>query len=271
MFFAYFAPYTQDQHLDLIHSAQLSESCVIENLGFTAQNRSIDLLQIGTPDVGKKKVWIIARQHPGESQASWFIEGLIMRLLNNDDPISRVLLKKSVFYIVPLVNPDGAILGNLRCSSLGTNLNREWAEPNTETSPEVYYIKNKMKETNVDLMLDIHADEGLPYNFVSSIEGIPGFDSKLSDLLSTFKNEWIKTSPDFQDKHKYPIDEPKKGNLAICSKQIGHSFNCLSITIEMPFKDNNDLPEPVFGWSPDRCIKFGESVLHPVMSVINKL
>lgn len=271
VFFAYFAPYTYDQHFDLVHAAQMTEMCVMENLGMSSQGRDLDLLIAGTPGNGKTKIWIIARQHPGESQASWFMEGFIERLLDTDDPLSRTLLEKAVFYIVPLVNPDGAILGNLRCTATGANLNREWAEPNIENSPEVFHIKNKMDETGVDLMLDIHADEGLPYNFVSSIEAIPGFDERLSNLLSTFKDSWLITSPDFQDEHKYPKDEPGKGNLAICSKQIGHRYNCLSITIEMPFKDNKNLPDPIYGWSPSRCVNFGASVLHPILAVADNL
>lgn len=271
VFFAYFAPYSYDQHLDLVHAAQMSEMCVMENLGQTYQGRDLDLLIAGIPGDGKKKIWVIARQHPGESQASWFMKGFLDRLLDTDDPVSRTLLEKAVFYIVPFVNPDGAIMGNLRCTASGTNLNREWASPDPAKSPEVFHIRNKMDKTGVDLMLDIHADEGLPYNFVSSIEGIPGFNLKLSNLLSTFKTEWIKSSPDFQDEHTYPKDEAGKGNLAICSKQIGHRFKCLSITIEMPFKDNKNLPDPMYGWSPDRCIKLGASVLHPIMAVVDDL
>ncbi|MEA3445832.1 MAG: M14-type cytosolic carboxypeptidase [Bacteroidota bacterium] len=271
VFFAYFAPYTYEQHLDLIHSAQMSDLCVVKNLGLTGLGKDIDLLEIGEPGIGKKNIWVIARQHPGESQASWFMEGFIERLLNYDDPVSRVLLEKAVFYVVPLVNPDGAVLGNLRCTASGINLNREWAKPDIEKSPEVFHIRNEMDETGVDLMLDIHADEGLPYNFVSSIEGIPGFDKRLSNLLSEFKNEWLKISPDFQDEHTYPKDKPKKGNLNICSKQIGHRYNCLSITIEMPFKDNKNLPDPTTGWSPERSYKFGESVLYPILAVVDDL
>ena len=271
VFYAYFAPYSYDQHLDMIHTAQTSPLCVIENLGYTVEKRNIDLLILGTPSESKKKIWIIARQHPGESMASWFMEGVIERLLDEDDPVSRKLLQEAVFYLVPNINPDGAILGNLRANAAGTNLNREWANPDINKSPEAYYIMKKMNETGVDLMLDIHGDEGLPYNFVSSIEGIPGFDDRLSNLLTSFKKSWLNTSPDFQDEHTYPINEPGTANLNVCSKQIGYKFKCLSITIEMPFKDNNDLPDPIYGWSSDRSAKFGASVLMPILEVVRDL
>jgi len=271
VFYAYFTPYSYEQHLDLIHAAQISPLCVIENIGLTVEQRNMDLLIVGNPGESKKKIWIIARQHPGESMASWFIEGFIERILDEEDPVSRKILQDAVFYIMPFVNPDGAISGNLRANAAGINLNREWANPDISKSPEAYYILKKMDETGVDLMLDIHGDEGLPYNFVSSIEGIPGYDSRLKDLLETFKKVWLDTCPDFQDEHTYPVNDPGTANLNICSKQIGHKFNCLSITVEMPFKDNNDLPDPVYGWSSERSLKFGGSILQPILSVLKKL
>src|SRR5690606_17733047 len=72
MYFAYFAPYSYDRHLDLLHQAQMNFNCELETLGSTLDNNDISLLTIGEPDEGKKKIWIIARQHPGETMAEWF-------------------------------------------------------------------------------------------------------------------------------------------------------------------------------------------------------
>lgn len=44
---------------------------------------------------------------PGESQAEWFMEGLLERLVNPADAISRHLLRDAVIYAVPNMNPDG--------------------------------------------------------------------------------------------------------------------------------------------------------------------
>ena len=128
-----------------------------------------------------------------------------------------------------------------------------------------------MNETGVDLNLDIHGDEALPYNFVSSIEGIPAYNKRLKNLQGAFLSTWIKLNPDFQTEHGYGKDKPGKANLNICSKQIGQKFNCLSFTVEMPFKDNKNLPNPVTGWSPERSAIFGESVLNVILSVVDVL
>ncbi len=271
VYYAYFAPYTYDQHLDLVHQAQMSQECELVSIGKTIEGKDIDMLIVGEPDETKKSIWVIARQHPGESMAEWFMQGLIDRLLDDDDPISRSLLNKAVFYLVPNMNIDGSIVGNLRVNTKGFNYNREWAEPSIENSPEVFHVRNLMDAYGCDLNLDIHGDETLAYNFISGIEGIPSFNEKLKNLTESFIGSWIATCPDFQDTHGYPKNEAGKGNLAICSKHIGERYKCLSLTIEMPFKDNDDLPDFDFGWSPERSILLGESVLQPIYSVVDIL
>ncbi len=270
VFFAYFAPYSYERHLGLVHNAQHSEMCRHKVLGQTAEGRDLDLLIVGNPK-GKRKIWVVARQHPGESMAEWFMEGFIDRIIDDSDAESLTLLKDAVFYLVPNLNPDGAIAGNLRCNTLGTNLNREWANPSKEKSPEVFYLLNEMDKVGCDLFLDIHGDEGLPYNFISSIEGIPSFDKRLSRLLDKFLNKWKEVSPDFQTRHGYPKNKAGEANLSIGSKQIGERFKCLSMTIEMPFKDNADLPDEYSGWSPERSVNFGRSILFPIRSLVKEL
>lgn len=271
VYFAYFAPYSYDRHQELVHQAQLSPFCELEVIGETVLGYDIDLLKIGTPSVEKKNVWVIARQHPGESMAEWFMEGLLEKLLDEDDAIAQKLLQKACFYLIPNMNIDGAIAGNLRSNYAGANLNREWENPSLENSPEVFYTLKKMDETGIDLMLDVHGDEAIPYNFVAGSEGIPSYHEKMQILEDTFKNLWMETCPDFQDTHNYGKDEPGKANLTVCSNQIAERFNCLSFTIEMPFKDNNDLPNEYYGWSAERSKKLGESVLIPTLMVIDDL
>lgn len=271
MFFAYSPPYTYDQHLDMVSAAQLSPLCVVQFLGETVEGRDIDLLVVGEPSENKRKIWMIARQHPGEPQAEWFTQGVVERLLDENDPVSRTLLSKAVFYIVPNMNIDGSISGNLRVNASGRNLNREWKNPDESLSPEVYFVRNKMEETGVDMFFDIHADEGLPYAFASGIEGIPSYDDRLKWLQENFTAKWAEYTPDFQTEHGYPPNEPGKANLNIGSKFVGEHFKCMSLTIEMPFKDNANLPDKHFGWSLVRSLKLGESILNPISFVIDRL
>jgi murein tripeptide amidase MpaA len=271
VYIAYFAPFSYEQHLDLVDGAQQSSFCTVESLGKTTEGRSIDFLRIGDEDKTKKNLWVIARQHPGESMAEWFMLGLIDRILDEDDATSVSLLKKANLYMVPNMNIDGSILGNLRVNAKGFNYNREWLTPSIENSPEVFYVKQKMKEIGMNFNLDVHGDEGLPYNFISGIEGIPSFDEKLSKLTDDFINNWMAINPDMQDKYSYPKNEKGKANLNICSKNLGEEFKCLSQTLEMPFKQNNNIPDEIMGWSPERSIKLGESVVNVLLSIVDDL
>ena len=65
----------------------------------------------------------------------------------------------ATFHIVLNVNPDGSARGHLRTNAAGTDLNRQWAEPSAEKSPEVLAIRNAMDATGVDFAIDVHGDE----------------------------------------------------------------------------------------------------------------
>jgi murein tripeptide amidase MpaA len=243
----------------------------MEIVGKTFEGRDIDMLIVGKPRRGKKIIWVVARQHPGESMAEWFMEGFLDRLLDPNDAVSRTLLQDAVFYVVPNMNIDGSIAGNLRSTASGANLNREWQKPSKKNSPEVYYVRNKMDETGVDLLLDVHGDEELPYNFIAASEGIPGYNEYIATMEKKFIAHWMEICPDFQDTHKYPVDKFGDANLTLCSTQVAQRFGCPALTIEMPFKDNADLPDKVYGWSDDRSRLLGESVLQPILHILKDL
>ncbi|QCZ93356.1 M14 family metallopeptidase [Salinimonas iocasae] len=271
IYFAYFVPYSYERHLDLVGDAQMFLDCEHRLLGQTLDGRDLSMLVIGDEAEHKKKVWITARQHPGESMAQWCAEGLIYRLLDEEDGLSRQLLEQATFYIIPNMNPDGSARGHLRTNAVGTNLNREWAEPTEDKSPEVLYTLQAMDTIGVDMYLDLHGDEALPYNFVAGSEGIPSYDDRLKMLEDNFKQALLTVTPEFQDEHGYPKDKPGEANLTVASNAVGERFHCLAYTFEMPFKDNDNLPDPVFGWSAQRCQQLGEDILVAIRAVVPDL
>ena len=95
----------------------------------------------------KKAIVVTARVHPGESQSSFMAEGLINYLLSDDEE-AREIRKKFVFKIIPMLNPDGVILGNTRSSLLGVDLNRRWVKPSKFLHPTIYYSKSLIKYLN---------------------------------------------------------------------------------------------------------------------------
>ncbi len=270
VFYAYFEPYSYDRHLDFIGSIGDREGVEVIRLGSSVDGRDLDLVVIGTPGQGKSNIWVIARQHPGESMAEWFVEGMIERLLDTADPLVRVLLQRSVFHVVPNMNPDGSVRGNLRANAAGANLNREWSEPSRERSPEVFFVRERMLATGVDAFLDVHGDEGLPYVFVAGNEMLPGYSDAQRAVQERFCAAFRAASPDFQTVHGYASGKYDAQALKLASKYIGHRFGCLSLTLEMPFKDNADLPDASVGWDGARSKRLGAAALGPLLEVIGR-
>ncbi|WP_296942168.1 M14-type cytosolic carboxypeptidase [uncultured Massilia sp.] len=271
VYYAYFEPYSWERHLELLDRAQLSEHVRMLDLGSTIDGRDLNMLVIGEPDAGKKKVWVIARQHPGETMAEWFVEGMLDALLDPAHPFGRQLLKEAVFYVVPNMNPDGSVRGNLRTNAAGANLNREWFAPSMERSPEVFLVRQKMHQTGVDLLLDVHGDEGLPYVFIAGSDALPTFTAEQAAAQKAFSDDFMTASPDFQDVHGYPKEPYTDEVLTMGSPYVTHAFGCLSLTLELPFKDNANDPDPQVGWDGARSSRLGGAVLQPVLRAIRAL
>lgn len=126
LWFAYFPPYSAERHAALAGALQLLPGVTLSVLGRTLDGRDLDLLRVGEPGEEKRKVWFVARQHPGESMAEWFCEGLLRRLTDPHDPVARALLRSTTFYVVPNMNPDG----EQRAGRLASwSLNSLWGQP----------------------------------------------------------------------------------------------------------------------------------------------
>lgn len=270
VYYAYFEPYSWQRHQETVARFAALPNVSHHNLGATLDGREMDLLVLGNPEA-KRNIWFIGRQHPGESMAEWFIEGMLESLLNRANPIGRLLLENARFYVVPNMNPDGSVRGNLRTNASGANLNREWMTPSMAASPEVFLVKNKILETGCDMFFDIHGDEALPYNFVAGSEMLEGFKPEQLKQQQEFIQHYKLASPDFQDEFGYAASRYNADMLKLASKFIGNHFKCLSLTLEMPFKDNANLPDPVHGWDGARSMALGAAILQPIWLALQKL
>ena len=247
--FAYFAPYSLEHHHDLVAEAAASEGVDYRCLGHSLDGRPIDCLEMGE---GAIPVWLFARQHPGESMAEWWMEGALEVLCDPADPVARLLRRRCRLHLVPNCNPDGSFRGHLRTNAAGVNLNREWAAPSAERSPEVLAIREAMDRTGVRFAMDVHGDEAIAANFLAGFEGIPSWSDTLGDEFTRYRTILDRRSPDFQTRLGYPPAAPGRANLTMSTNQLAERFGACAMTLEMPFKDNDDLPDPEHGWSPER-------------------
>ena len=265
---AYFAPYSMERHHDLIATYSALEDVQYQSLGKTLDGQDLDCLTFGD---GPLNVWLYARQHPGETMAEWWMEGALDKLADPDDPVSRVLRRDCTIRVVPNMNPDGSRRGHLRTNAVGVNLNREWHAPSAEKSPEVLYVRNAMDETGVDFAMDINGDEAIPANFLAGFEGIPSLKDQQLELFKLFSRTLERISPDFQTRQGYEVPPPGQANMSMSTTQLAERYGCVSMTLEMPFKDNSDLPDPDYGWSPDRSRHLANACLDALHGILPEL
>lgn len=270
-YYASWPPYGLARLNRLLAAAQLSPRSRLSCLGQTVDGHDLDLLTIGDPGPGKRVCWLMARQHPSETMSSFFAESFIQRMLDPADPVVAELLEKSVFYIVPNVNPDGTARAYTRNNAAGRNLNRAWQQPDSKLEPEVHLVRSAMEHTGVDFCIDCHGDRELRCNFLGGPLEIPSRSPRLNGLFRDFENAWAAVTPEYELGHPYPGGAPAEADLSMAWNWIAERFNCLSVLLEQPFKDTTWRQDPVRGWSPQRALAFGRTLPDVLHRMVDKL
>ena len=270
IWFAYFEPYSRERHDWLVDQALNVPGVELLATGKSVEGREIPLLRKGDGAAGKRSIWIIAQQHPGEHMAEWFMEGVIERLQQNDSELAG-LLEQADLYLVPHMNPDGSFHGHLRTNAQGKDLNRAWQDSTPELSPEVFFVKQQMEKYGVDMFLDVHGDEEIPYVFTAACEGNPGYTPKQQALEADFRTRLRAITKDFQTRYGYPRSAPGRANMNLACNSVGERYQCLALTLEMPFKDNDDAPNPLTGWSGERSKQLAKDVLTTLAQMVSVL
>uniref|UniRef100_F7DJ39 Cytosolic carboxypeptidase 1 n=1 Tax=Monodelphis domestica TaxID=13616 RepID=F7DJ39_MONDO len=159
-YFAYHYPYTYStlqMHLQKLESAHNPQQIYFRQhvLCETLSGNSCPLVTItAMPESNyyenicqfrnRPYIFLSARVHPGETNSSWVMKGTLEYLMSNN-PTAQSLRESYIFKIVPMLNPDGVINGNHRCSLSGEDLNRQWQSPNPDLHPTIYHAKGLLQ------------------------------------------------------------------------------------------------------------------------------
>ena len=90
------------------------------------------------------------------------MKGVIDFLTDPDSADAHLLRSVFVFKIVPMLNPDGVITGNYRCSLSGCDLNRQYNKFSSmkEYFPVIFHLRQMMRklcqEREVTVYCDLH-------------------------------------------------------------------------------------------------------------------
>jgi murein tripeptide amidase MpaA len=261
--FAYYPPFPSSR-LTRLRKLSRAAGAKVEELAKTDGGRPIERFVFGDGQADKPKVWVIAQQHPGESMAGWFVEGLVLSFCGGRT-LARQLLEKASVHIVPRMNPDGAAIGNHRTTPAGIDLNRAWSDASPPI--EVRAVREAMRATGADVLIDAHGDERLPWVFAQAADTYGGRPPRIARQERRFERAMLHATPDFQTKHKYPYDPSGKPNLAFASNWSQNELGCLAMVLEMPFSDHLGKPDPR-GFSPERARALGRASLAGLLAAV---
>jgi hypothetical protein len=201
VFFAQSYPYTYNQLTNYLQEIRITSKLILKvsNLCKTLAGNDCPLVTITenidqyeeTKKNDRKVVFITSRVHPGETNSSYVVKGIIDYLLTNTKE-AKSLRKKFVFKIVPMLNPDGVIYGNYRCSLLGVDLNRRWKNPNLILHPTIYHTKQLItslhKTNGIFFYCDIHGHSRKQGSFIYGCRKKPAsfIENKENILVKLF-------------------------------------------------------------------------------------
>ncbi|NWH17046.1 CBPC2 carboxypeptidase, partial [Grus americana] len=164
-FFAHSYPYTYSdlqRYLRAVAGDPVrSQYCMVRALCRSLAGNTVYLLTITSPagTAAKRAVVLSARAHPGESGSSWAMQGFLDFLLSTHAD-ARLLRRLFVFKVVPMLNPDGVVVGNSRCSLVGRDPNRAYGTALCGSFPGVWHLRAMVErvlaEREVVLYCDFH-------------------------------------------------------------------------------------------------------------------
>ncbi|XP_066446271.1 cytosolic carboxypeptidase 2-like isoform X2 [Eleutherodactylus coqui] len=169
-YFAQCYPYTysnlQDYLAGIANDPERSKYCKIRVLCHSLAGNIVYVLTITNPSLTmkepkkkKKAVILTARVHPGETNSSWMMKGFLDYILSSRSD-AQLLRDTFVFKVVPMLNPDGVIVGNYRCSLAGRDLNRNYKSRLKNSFPSIWFTRNMIRrvmgEREILLYCDLH-------------------------------------------------------------------------------------------------------------------
>ena len=214
VWFAYYVPYPLERIYKLGNLMSKKSFIKQKTIGYSHGNRPIKMLTIGN---GCRNIWLICRQHPGESIASWILEGFLKSIFS---PLPNLKI-----HIIMTLNPDGIFLGNWYVNKNGSNLNLDWK---SKKSKEVKCLAKLLDKQYNDLIIDIHGDEECKQHFISHCP------TKNIDLYNRVNDLLNKNNTHFQK-----IDHYKKLNFPCDGKTLDFHKNALTLEGCMKYKSSN--------------------------------
>jgi cytosolic carboxypeptidase protein 2/3 len=272
VWFATSIPYTycRLEKIFKILKSEVSSYITTSSLCRSLSMVNIPLVTITNPNIPieyKKYILTVGRVHPAETVGSWVMEGFI-RFLSSKHPEAAALRNKFIFKIVPMLNPDGVIVGNSRTSMSGDDLNRTYINPSEDNHPEITALKDLVQSlTSTDqkkifLFIDIHGHFSKKGSFIYG-PSFPMHNSMYikTKLIPRLMGERTEMFRYYSSKFNVSKNK-KKAARAVMSSQfkITHSY-----TLETSYYGYFNHNRETLPFTPEKLFVLGEKLARSIL------
>jgi predicted deacylase len=175
----------------------------VEVVGTSIGGNPLHLIRITdatVPAAQKSGVWVVGRQHPGEPEGSYMLEGFLEWVLGTDAQ-ARDLRKRAEINVIGFLNPDGVLAGNQRVNLAGLDLNRVWSDPDPSTAPTITATQQQILDYvsaggTVRILIDFHAAPASRSNFFFYNEAGTSSEDHHAEIVALMQAA-TRLNPDF--------------------------------------------------------------------------
>lgn len=177
VFFSYCPPYSlaklQSAVRSLVHNCHPTINMRQEQLCLGLSGLGVPIIQCienssinqVLPEEERPAIFVIARVHPGETCGSHMMHGFLREIFSNSEA-ARSLRELFIIYVVPMMNPDGVVVGNFRTDLVGDDMNRQYIKPSVKYHPSVVALRTYLQEVKLQRkvvgLLDLHGHSTRP-------------------------------------------------------------------------------------------------------------
>lgn len=191
--------------------------------GKTALKEDLYVLET-EKSTNNKAIVLIARQHPPETPGGTIGFKAFYEELMSNNTLAKEFRKQFNIYAFPLLNPDGADMGNWRHNANGADLNRDWVDfKQPETQVVKSYISKKIiQEKALAFAIDFHTSYSGPYLLV--------LDSLNAAKVKGVIPRWIEN---IEQHSSFEVESRKRSQeLPYCYNYFYNTYGCEAVTYE---------------------------------------
>ena len=195
---------------------------VTQALGRSVQGRPIYVAKTQTRP---EAIILIGRQHPPEVSGALAMKSFVNTIMS-DSKLANDFRNRYSIIMIPLINPDGVVLGHWRHNINGVDLNRDWGPFTQPETQSVARLLSAMERTDINLrlMLDFHSTKSSLF-----YTQLPDDSNESADFATVWLSRSRKRLPDFEFKH-----DPRPPSGQANTKNFFHShYGIPAITYEL--------------------------------------